>query len=251
MKSRFLSFGAGIDTAAILHISEIMECVDFVMFADTGAENPETYAYMENYSIPFITEKLELPFVVVRGKENADGVTVDKLEDACLRWKIIPSRVLRHCTDKFKMRPMGRYIKEHFPGREVEAIVGIAWDEAYRMNNTKWNGYTPIYPLVDRKITREGCISIKIIQDAGWPVPPKSGCTFCPFQRLDQWKALRHNHPLLFARAIALEENGSRFPEFLLSNFRMPLREASAKLGVDLSSFDGPEDEECGGVCMV
>ncbi len=248
-KTTFLSFGAGIDTTAILHIPEIMDYVDFVMFADSGAENPETYAYMEKYSIPFIIDELKLPFVAVRGKENAAGVTVDKLEDACLRWKIIPSRTLRHCTDKFKMRPMGKYIAEHFPAQDVKAIVGIAWDEAHRMNNTRWNGYMPVYPLVDRKITRDSCV--KIIQNAGWPVPPKSGCTFCPFQRMDQWKALRHNHPDLFARAIALEENGSRFPDFLLSNFRIPLREVSAKLGVDLSLFDEPENEECGGVCMV
>ena len=75
-----IHFGAGFDTTAILHIPEIMEYVDFVMFADTGAENPETYAYMENYSIPFIAEKLGLPFVVVRGKENADGVNYQRLK---------------------------------------------------------------------------------------------------------------------------------------------------------------------------
>lgn len=254
-KTTFLSFGAGIDTTAILHIPEIMERVNFVMFADTGVENPETYSYMEKYSIPFITQDLKLPFVVVRGCEKADGVIVDNLEEACLRWKIIPSRVLRHCTDKFKMRPMGKYIADHYPGQEIEAIVGIAWDEVHRMNNGRWNGYTPIYPLVDRKLTRDGCK--RIIREAGWPVPPKSGCAICPFQRKGQWKALRHNHPHIFARAIKLEENGSRFPDFLLSNFGIPLREVDVKLGIDLSAFDDSEgseraeDDECGGVCMT
>lgn len=242
-----LSFGGGVDTTAILHMPEVMKTVDEVIFADTGGEHPETYEYMEKYSSPFI-KKLGIPFTVVRGHENADGVTVESLEEACLRWKIIPSRMLRFCTEKFKLRPIKKYLDSKYPGEEIHAIIGIAWDEAGRINDTKWKDYKTHYPLVDSRATREHCK--KIIKEAGWPVPPKSGCYYCPFQRISQWKDLRHSHPDLWERAIRMEENGSRFPEFLLSNFHAPLREVHSRLGMDLSEFI-VEDEECGGVCFV
>ena len=37
----YLSLGAGVDTTAILLMPDIMEQTDFVIFADTGGENPE------------------------------------------------------------------------------------------------------------------------------------------------------------------------------------------------------------------
>lgn len=241
-----LSFGGGVNTIAILHIPDVMGKVDEVIFADTGGEHPETYDYIRTYAEPFI-KKLDIPFTVVRGHENADGVTVESLEEACLRWKIIPSRMLRFCTDKFKLKPIHKYL-ERYHGEEIHAVIGIAWDEAHRMNQSRWDSYIPEYPLVDRKITREGCI--KIIREVGWPVPPKSGCFYCPFQRTKRWKEMRHSHPDLWNRAITMEENGSRFPDFLISNFNVPLRRVDARMGLDLDNFI-EEDEECGGVCFV
>jgi 3'-phosphoadenosine 5'-phosphosulfate sulfotransferase (PAPS reductase)/FAD synthetase len=45
MKSRFLSYGAGMQTFALLVMAEQGEIqIDEVVFANTGAEHPETYA---------------------------------------------------------------------------------------------------------------------------------------------------------------------------------------------------------------
>ena len=250
----FLSLGAGVDTTAILRIPELVAQMDFVMFADTGGEHPETYEYIKNWIAPFLEEK-KIPFIIVRGKENADGVEVENMEEAYLRWKIIPVRFLRHCTHRWKIRPMAKYVKETYPDEEVRAIIGFAFDEAERMNNEVWKDYTPWYPLVDKKITRDMCE--KIIKDSGWPIPPKSGCFYCPFQRIDGWKELRYRHRDLWQRAINLEKNGAAYPDLTLSNFKknkvpLTLEEVDRRLGRTLDEFDEDvEDPECGGACMT
>jgi len=249
-----LSLGAGVDTTAILRIPQVMDQVDFVVFSDTGGEHPETYQYIEHLIGPFLKEK-GIPFHIVRGREVAYGVVVESLEEACMRWRIIPSRILRHCTAKFKLKPIREFIEEEYPNEEIRMILGIAADEPQRVNNNRWKGYTTWYPLIELKLKRSDCVML--IKESGWPVPIKSGCFYCPFQRLDQWKTLRWKHPELWNRAIALEKNGSAYPRMTISNFRkngkpLTLEEVDRKLGSTLDEFDPvTEDSECGGVCEI
>ena len=104
-------------------------------------------------------------------------------------------------------------------------------------------------------MTRDDCV--KYIVQQGYPVPPKSGCFYCPFQRLDQWKNLRFNHPDLWQRAVMLEKNGSNYPDMTLSNFRkkgkpLTLEEVDKNLGKSLYDYEiDPADEECSGACMT
>ena len=60
---RILSFGGGLQTTALAIMVAKGELeVDEVVFANTGAEKPETYWYMENYIKPI----LSIPFVEVK-----------------------------------------------------------------------------------------------------------------------------------------------------------------------------------------
>ena len=210
----YLSLGAGVDTTAIVLMPDVMDKTDFVIFADTGSENPETYDYLNNIIKPYL-EKIHKPLVIVHGEEIIDNKPVTNMEEAYLGWNMIPTRIMRHCTDKWKIKPMNKYLKEHYPEGNLIKIIGFAYDEIRRVKcqtDEIW------YPLIEKKMTRDDCI--KYIQSKGFPVPPKSGCFYCPFQRLDQWKELRFKHPDLWQRAINLEKNGKRYPEMTLSNFR-------------------------------
>ncbi|MGI0079676.1 MAG: phosphoadenosine phosphosulfate reductase family protein, partial [Nitrososphaerales archaeon] len=60
MAFTFLSFGAGVQTTALLLTDEF----DEIIFADTGAEMPETYDYIEKYVKPYCKEK-DLKFTTV------------------------------------------------------------------------------------------------------------------------------------------------------------------------------------------
>ena len=250
----YLSLGAGVDTTAISLMPDIMDQVDFALFADTGGENPETYDYIEKYLKPHFQE-IHKPLVIVRGQENVNGEPVTNMEQAYLGWKMIPVRFMRHCTDKWKIRPMHRYLTENYPNETLRVVIGFAYDERLRANTTRWSGQVTWYPLIEKKMTRDDCE--RYIMRQGYPVPPKSGCFYCPFQRLDQWKQLRVNHPDLWERAIQLEKNGSHYPEMTLSNFRkkgkpLTLAEVDMKLGKTLYEFDSDiAEEECSGACMV
>jgi len=83
-------------------------------------------------------------------------------------------------------------------------FIGIDAGEAHRAKITSKGKIEYRWPLIEEDIDREGCK--QIIRDHVLPVPPKSGCFICPFQRPDQWKKLRREHPDLFCIAQKLEK---------------------------------------------
>ncbi len=238
----YLSYGAGVNTTAVLDLHDVMENVDLVVFADTGAEKPETYAYIEKYVKPYIKD-IGKEFIVVKGSERINGRDITNLYEACYLWRMIPTRKLRFCTDKFKIKPIQKYFEDNYTGEQIRAVIGIAYDESYRINNQKWKSHETLYPLVERKITRNGCINI--IKEVGWGIPPRSSCFFCPFQSSKEWLWLKNTHPELWQKAIALEKNGSRYPEILL------WKESLEKIDKRYISIETYMEEECGGVCFL
>ena len=118
----YLSLGAGIDTTAIILMPDVMEKIDFVMFADTGSENPETYEYMEKYIKPHLAS-INKQLVIARGEETVKGQTTTNMEQAYLGWKMIPVRFMRHCTDKWKIRPMHNYLKANYPDEFLRLVI--------------------------------------------------------------------------------------------------------------------------------
>jgi len=233
---KYLSFGAGVQTTALLLMYDELK-FDEVIFADTGAELPETYEYMEKYSIPFMEEK-GIKFTIVKGNEKG----INNLEDYSLNYKISPSIQFRWCTTKFKIKAITNYIrskpKSEFP---ITAILGISYDEFHRMRKSPFDWQENEYPLVYKKITREQCK--KIIMQHGWSLPPKSGCYFCPFKGVKEWRDLYFNHPDLYERAMRIEENGQQFPKFKLLPNGTSLRQLRTKFGYENHKLEEYEPE--------
>ena len=209
---KYLSLGAGVNSTALL-VLKAQGKIDFdlAIFADTGGEQPETYRYLEEVIKPFcIKHKIQLDIVRKDGKNLYD----DNFER-----KIIPTRMFRSCTDKFKQRAIRKYLKQFFPDKELIPIIGFCKGEEKRLIKAV---AVAEFPLIDLGIDRDGCV--KIIRDFGLPIPIKSGCYFCPFQGEKQLLKLLKEHPDLYSKAEALEKNGSRYPEMVLS-FAMSLEE--------------------------
>jgi len=198
-----LSLGAGVNSTALLHvIVDERLPLDEVIFADTGAEKPETYEYVEKWIRPFL-ESRAIPFVTVKAKET--------LMERCMRGHTIPDRRYRWSTRDYKITPIYKHLKPNLP---ATVYLGIAWDEPDRVKESLKDDVTNNWPLVDRKMTRDDCV--KLIESKGWPEPVKSGCWFCPFTRLDGWRWLWKEHPGLFKKAVEIEQNGSKYPQFTL-----------------------------------
>jgi len=97
-------------------------------------------------------------------------------------------------------------------------------------------------PLVDRYITRQGCI--EIIQAEGLDMPQKSGCWICPFQPKSQWHELYRRHPDLFERAARLEELSSErrgVQAHIRAGGTFTIRELEATFSQQLSLLDDPD----------
>ena len=198
LSKRILSFGGGLQTTALaILVKQGKVQADEAVFADTGCEKPETYWYMENYTKPLF-EEIGIPFTCIK---NEQPYYQPDLYGFLWRKEQVPNIRFRECTDHFKIRPIKKYVGGH-----IVMLIGFSWDEQRRAVNrkvVKWQ--TPEYPLIDMRITAEGCRDI--VKDYGWPIPLKSSCFICQYQKVVEWNWLKNTHPELFQKALELEEH--------------------------------------------
>ena len=245
--THILSFGAGVNTVALMvMLVRDRAPLDGVVFADTGGETPDTYESVK-VARGYLGE-FDIPFTIVKAHHRGTD-----LYGTALRRQVIPSVQWRWCTRDFKVNPIHRYYREL--GGHVNQYVGIAFDEVHRIRDSRETYVTNLYPLVDQRLTRQDCI--KIISEAGLPVPEKSGCYFCPFNSTQRWTRILKRHPDLFTKAIELEENSKHFPSQRLTDqvFRerdhVTLRAYRSQLELGTDSAQIPDGIACGGECMT
>lgn len=246
-ESYILSFGAGVNTVALMVVLlEEKAPLDEVVFADTGGETPGTYGAVE-----VARQHLagyQIPFRVVSARPRSTD-----LYDTALRRQVVPSVKWRWCTRDFKVNPIHRHYRDR--GGHINQYIGIAFDEIHRMKDSGEERITNLYPLVDKRMTRQDCIDTVI--NAGLPVPEKSGCFFCPFNSSERWQHLLDHYPDLFEKAVTLEEQSKHFPTQRLTDqmFRernqITLREYRNRLihGQEVGFI--PDGAACGGYCMT
>ena len=185
----YLSFGAGVNSVA-MYLFLRDENVEFeAVFIDHGTDWPETYEYVDMF-------KAKYPLTIV----NPNVETYTTLSDFCIDKKVIPFRQFRWCTDKFKIRPMTAYVQ-----KPCFLFIGFDVGESKRAKIVCANGIEHRFPLIEAGLARQDCIDI--IKQHNLPVPQKSGCFICPFQKKSDWKKLRKSHPDLFCKAKQIETN--------------------------------------------
>jgi hypothetical protein len=192
----YLSFGGGVNSVAMyLILMDEGMCPGGpvngfeAIYVDHGCDWPETRQYVRDFAAQY---PLTILTPSVEGFSN--------LYEYALHKKMIPSIRKRWCTDKFKIRVINLHLS-----RPCFSLIGISSDEDHRAAISTENGIENRYPLIERGINREQCK--QIIKAHGLEVPIKSGCYFCPFQRVAQWRKLRAEHPELFCAAKTLEDN--------------------------------------------
>lgn len=224
-----VSYGVGVDSTAMLvemHNRGIRP--DAILFADTEAEKPETYAYL-----PIINAWLRsvgFPEVtVVRWKPSRAPYA--NMEGKWLTNQTLPSLAFgfHSCAQVFKHAPMDAWVKAWAPAREawdygVRVRKAIGYDNGKRdcQRSAKFNRvsdkqraaeageacrYDYWFPLQEWGIDRAQCEAI--IKAAGLPVPMKSACFFCPASKPSEIVWLRDTHPVLFHRSLTIE-SGAR-----------------------------------------
>lgn len=142
---RIINFSGG-KTSAYMTIKEYKEG-DLVVFCDTGREHPKTYKFINDFeaheNIPVIRLKYyneEKPFDALLSRK---------------KYKVIPNRVKRICTDELKIKTNKRYLKS-LGILTFENFIGFRSDEPQRVHRRKHNFKKVFdkFPLFEQGITK-------------------------------------------------------------------------------------------------
>lgn len=219
-----VNLGMGVDSVAMLvGMQARWERPDLILFADTGVEKPETYAYLDVLNDWLAAVAFPLVTVVKRPVGPAGYRT---LEENVLRNETLPSLAfnMKGCSLKWKVEAMDAHIlgiqrgpnKRHGWQPALDAIAAgvkpvkcIGYDNGPKdsrraVGKTEDETFRYRYPLREWGWDRERCI--EEIKRAGLPVPVKSACFFCPASKSWELLWLAAKHPDLFERALRVED---------------------------------------------
>ena len=230
---KILSNGGGVQTFAIQCLVAQGEIgkPDLVLFADTGGESSQTYLHIKNVQKPLLAQ-LGIPFISIKRSP-------DTLFWHSYNLGVTPRPPL--CSWMFKRDPVNRYLK---PLGHHRVMIGISLDEesrGYKKSAVSW--VENIYPLLELELTRADCIDA--ITRQGLPVPPKSGCWFCPYKRTSQWFDLKRDFPDKFNLALKMEKDTGH----TLRKNQQPLN--SISLQGKLFEYEYSDMECSTGICGV
>lgn len=214
-----LCYGAGIDsTALLLELVSQGNPPDLVLTADTGAERPETYAFLETMRKWMDDRSIENHVVRYAVKRLGShpphtGIAENMLVNGCL-----PSIAFgRHsCSLKYKVAPQDKFVSSWPQAlqawrRGKRVIRYIGYDASprdsqryVRSSALSDDRYENHYPLREWGWTRSEC-ALRI-EAEGIAVPLKSSCTFCTAMKPEELISL----PAYWLRIIVLMEAKAR-----------------------------------------
>lgn len=199
-----LSLGAGVQSSTLALMAaagEVTPMPSAAIFADTQAEPKAVYIWLDwlEKQLPFPTYRVTAGNLhEIIGKQRPKG-----------RWRHMPipayianaqgkpSLANRSCTQDFKIRPLERQVRilaGLFRKRSplipvVTQWIGISLDEAGRRKPSRNTWQLNRWPLIEMSLTRQDCLNW--MHRKGYPQPPKSSCTFCPYHSDAQWSAVK------------------------------------------------------------
>lgn len=259
-----LSLGAGVQssTLALMIARGEIPPIDCAIFSDTGAEPAGVYEWLAWL-------ETQVPFPVHRVMHK-DGLLASlKANITGGRFASVPfftesgrreGQLRRQCTREFKVDPITRKLRQLLglakgqrAGKavRVEQLIGISWDEWQRMKPSRHPWIRHDWPLIDRKMTRGDCL--RWMQSAGYPMPSKSSCTFCPYHDDALWRDMKLTDPASWAQALAVDRmirsgvRGTNQKLYLHRSLK-PLDEVDFRNASDFGQVDAFA-EECEGMC--
>lgn len=219
--------------AILLH----QQGVDFkLVFADTGAEFPETY-WMVVQVARVLGKKL---YVVSNGSF---------FEHLVARGFYLPGLGRRWCTQELKVVPLMNFCDK--PGAVV--YVGLRADEPQRLvlgsgrKKLVWKHVEVRYPLVEAGIGKKEAYQLCKRYDLLNPLyrwRSSVSCFCCPFQRKRDWLGLLRHHPELYTLAEQWEELAGR-------SFKDSYSLRQLRLAEEQQLSLWPEEAEPCAICIV
>jgi hypothetical protein len=276
MMLNIISLGAGVQSSTMALMAahgEITPMPDCAIFADTQAEPKSVYVWLD-----WLVKQLPFPvYRITAGSLREESLKLrhsNKTRGAVYMRGAIPAFTKhedggkrgflhRQCTAEFKIRPLTKFMRglcDWKRGEQRKLVIkwiGISMDEAHRMKPSREEWSDHRYPLVEANITRGGCLQWMEIN--GYPTPPRSACTFCPFHSDQEWQRLKTEEPEAFADAVNYEkrmheatkqQNVLRGTPFLHASCK-PIGEVDFSTDAENSGQLSLFGNECEGICGV
>lgn len=271
-KWNVLNLGAGVQSSTLALMAakkEVVPMPDFAIFADTQAEPRSVYVWLDwlEKQLPFPVHR------VTRGNMTEDMMVLRTAKDG-RQWtkSTIPAFMQtpegsigllgRSCTADYKIAPILKNLRKLCKIKRGEKTVqitqwiGISYDEIQRMkpSRDKWTQHR--WPLVEREMRRHDCMVW--LKKNGFPEPPRSACSYCPFHSNKEWRRLKEYEPEAFAEAVRVEKELQR-TKALTDNMRsipwlhrscVPLEQVDLSTEADAGQLD-MFGNECEGLCGV
>lgn len=187
-----VAFGAGVDSTAML-IEMVAQGlrIDLVLFADTGSEKPETYAYRDLIFRWLRARGIRCETVRYEPRRFKHWPPYRTLDENCFTNGTLPSISFGHhsCSQKWKIEPQDRFVANWEPALEQWSKGGkvtkcIGYDAGARDSKRYAHAeghhdprYNYEYPLREWGWDRAAC-EARILAE-GLPVPIKSACFMC------------------------------------------------------------------------
>lgn len=251
---KIISLGWGIQSfslAAMVALGEL-EPIDFAIHADTTHESRLTYEFADRWQ--GWLEERGVKVVTVKNVKSELGNRNIVDIPAFTQTETSQGQIRRQCTQDWKIAHMRRYIQLVRNGQLVEQWLGISLDEFQRMRQSDVRYITNVYPLIEKRVTRQDCV--KWLESHGLEVPPKSACTFCPYHSMSEWRRIK-NTPEDWKKAIDVDNaiRKARPPyELFVHPARKPLAETDMRTMEEkgqMSLWENLEENECTGTCFV
>jgi hypothetical protein len=219
------AWGCGVDSTSYLiemieggdRVEPGSEIVDHVLFADTGAEKPTTYMYLELFARWLEDRGIPLSVVRYQPQRYKNFPAYRSLDENCFTNATLPSIAFgfSSCSQKWKIAPQNKWTESWKPaidiwnaGGKVTKLIGYDCSPADLKRYAEREGYVDDryhyrYPLREWGWKRPDCE--ERIRRAGLPVPPKSACYMCTATKPHELHNTDDFPPSLLRRIVLME----------------------------------------------
>lgn len=286
-----LSLGAGVQSTALLLMSckGVLPKLDAAIFADTQWEPASVYTHLEWLEREARAAGIPVHRVTYRNLRE-DLTTFRVSASSGNGYTHVPLYVRqpdgklgmlgRTCTQKYKIGPVDRFIKQQLlgltPGKILpteplcDVWLGITWDEKKRAKPSPFAWKRHVHPFCCSPSPIAGCFlhsdgsphvwsrsdCVRWLE-ANYPAHhvPRSACIGCPYRSNAEWRNIRAD-PISWDDAVAVDaalrsQSGPAMGidgEPYLHRSAVPL--PMANLGDDDGTFwDGVNENDCEGMC--
>lgn len=182
--------------------------LDEVIYCDTGVEFPAMQKHIDKLENIFVANGIK--FTRLKNEESFEYLLLEKpvkRKNKKFEGKLgydWPTSRTRWCTGKLKQQVVRRYFKELDKTYTVIQLIGLAYDEQYRLERKSNQAENMRYPLIEWGWTEEDCLKYCYDKEFDWEglydIFDRTGCWCCPLQSLDGLRKLRKHFPELWQK---------------------------------------------------